>query len=97
MIRAACISLVIATGPVWAGAADPLAQRRAQCVGWMMTAYPSGLEEVACTNEFGLPSPFLFKCASAQRNGFADTTQQRACQVFFARASQAAGDGYVQN
>ncbi|MHC0053470.1 hypothetical protein [Actibacterium sp. D379-3] len=98
MIRAVIISIfAIAAGQASAGAADPLAQRRAQCVGWMMSAYPSGLEEIACTAEFGLPSPFMFKCASARHNGFENETQQRACQVFFTRASQAAGEGYVLN
>lgn len=75
--------------------ADPYEARRSQCVAWMTSAYPSGLEEVACTAEFGLPSPFLFTCARAEHVGFASATQREACRLFFARAAEIAADGYV--
>lgn len=70
--------------------------RCAQCVGWMMSGYPSGLEETACTAQFSLPSPFLFKCVRAQRRGFENATQKRACQLFFQQASVKAEGGYVR-
>jgi len=99
MVRVSIIlALAAITGPpAAAGPGDPLAQRRAQCVDWMMSAYPSGLAEVACIDEFSLPSPFVFQCISAQHNGFESKTQRRACELFFARASKAANGGYVLN
>lgn len=76
---------------------DAYEDRRARCLGWMMTAYPSGLEEVSCTVEFDLPSPFLFKCIRAQRVGFDNSTQQRACGLYLARAADRMSDGFVRN
>lgn len=76
---------------------DPYEERRARCLGWMMTDYPSGLEEVSCTAEFDLPSPFLFKCVRAQRTGFDSATQQRACGLFLAQAADRVSDGYIRN
>ena len=73
------------------------ADRRAQCVDWMMTAYPSGLEEVACNAQFALPSPFLFKCARAQKVGFRDSTERDACQIFLANTARKIGNGYIRN
>ena len=69
----------------------------ARCIDWMLTDYPSGLEETACAAYFGLPSSFLFKCARAQKLGYRSTTQRRACVLFFAKASKQAESGYVQN
>lgn len=86
------------SGPVWAGPTaqpDPYEARRSQCVAWMMSAYPSGLEELACTSEFDLPSPFLFKCIRAQRVGFASETQIAACRLMFERAAEETAAGYV--
>lgn len=76
--------------------ASAFADRRTQCTQWMVGGYPSGLEEKACTWTFGLPSPFLFKCARAQKWGYENETQKQACISFFAKASEAAGDGYVR-
>ena len=78
-------------------AADPHTEHRARCIGWMMSDYPSGLEETACAAYFALPSAFLFKCARAQKLGYQDATQRRACALFFARASKQAETGYVLN
>lgn len=90
--------IILSLGAGAAGATepgDPYEARRAQCVAWMMTAYPSGLEEGACTAEFGLPSPFLFACARAEHRGFDSAIQREACRVFFARAAETAAEGYV--
>ncbi|MEL7466714.1 MAG: hypothetical protein AAFN79_21750 [Pseudomonadota bacterium] len=73
-----------------------MAERRAECLGWMMSGYPSGLEETACTAQFDLPSPFLFKCARAERRGYDDATQRKACASFLASASEAAERGYLR-
>lgn len=81
---------------VSANADDRLAERRAACLGWMMNGYPSGLEETACTAQFDLPSPFLFKCARAERRGYDDATQRTACATFLADASDAAEQGYIR-
>ncbi|MEQ9259783.1 MAG: hypothetical protein RIG84_11860 [Roseovarius sp.] len=62
----------------------------------MLTSYPSGLEETFCTAEFDLPSPFLFKCARAQRLGYESASQREACRLMFARAAEEAANGYVQ-
>lgn len=92
---------LVITLALWAGTAaaaepgDPYEARRAQCVAWMMTSYPSGLQEVSCTAEFGLPSPFLFTCARAEYHGFSSETQREACRIFFARAAETAAGGYV--
>jgi len=67
------------------------------CVGWMLTAYPSGIEEVACTAEYDLPSPFLLKCAQAQRKGFESTTQREACRLMFSDAARQTAAGYLKN
>ena len=73
------------------------ARQREACVAWMLKgAYPSGLQEVSCTSEFGLPSPFLFKCASAQNEGYSSTGQREACALFLARAADATRQGYVR-
>lgn len=90
------ILLLSLAWPALAGT-DAYEQRRAACVGWMMTAYPSGLEEVSCTAEFDLPSPFLFKCMRAQRVGFDSQTQKRACGLYLAQAADRVADGYVRN
>ncbi len=71
--------------------------RREQCVGWMMTDYPSGIQEVSCVSEFSLPSAFMFKCARAERNGYRDELQRKACMFYFAKASRNAQGGYVRN
>lgn len=94
MIRAA-LALLLSAAPALAAGQDPLAARRSQCLGWMMTAYPSGLEEISCTAEFDLPSPFLFKCARAQRAGFESEMQMRACESFFARSAAQVQSGYI--
>ncbi|QFT82319.1 hypothetical protein FIU89_16975 [Roseovarius sp. THAF27] len=78
-------------------AAQTLEDRRAQCMGWMMQGYPSGIEETACTAQFSLPSPFLFKCARAQRVGYDSVRQRAACKLFFEEASLAADEGYIRN
>ena len=89
--------MILCAVPVGAAGPDAYEARRATCEGWMLTAYPSGLEEVACTAEFGLPSPFLFKCARAQHQGFASATQREACRLAFLKAARAAADGHVLN
>ncbi|MEL6337396.1 MAG: hypothetical protein AAFQ88_12250 [Pseudomonadota bacterium] len=71
--------------------------RRAQCVAWMMSAYPSGIEEVACTQHYGLPSPFMFQCVRAQRSGYETQAQKDACRAFFVRAVERTEAGYVKN
>lgn len=86
------VVLLLSASPA---AAVDLDARRAQCVGWMMSGYPSGLEETSCTAQFSLPSPFLFKCLRAERLGFEGDTQKRACQHFFTRASVRAKNGYM--
>lgn len=95
-MRALAIILSIWAIPAAASdAGDPYEARRAQCVAWMMSAYPSGLEEGTCTAEFGLPSPFLFTCARAEYSGFTSATQREACRLFFSRAAETAAEGYV--
>ena len=95
-MRALVIILSFWSGAALAGEpADPYEARRTQCLAWMMSAYPSGLEEGACTAEFALPSPFLFACARAEHLGCSSETQREACRVFFARASESAAGGYV--
>ncbi len=76
--------------------ADPVALRHAECVRWMMTGYPSGLEETSCTAQFDLPSPFLFKCVQATRRGYDSNNQRLACATFLSKASSAAEGGYVR-
>lgn len=87
------VVLLLSASPA---AAVDLDERRAQCVGWMMSGYPSGLEETSCTAQFSLPSPFLFKCVRAERLGFERDTQKCACQHFFIQASVRANNGYVR-
>lgn len=88
------VGFLVAAGSAQAGAYE---DRRAQCLGWMVQGYPSGLEETACTAQFSLPSPFLFKCAHAQRKGYDSELQRNACRLFFEEASIATGDGYVRS
>lgn len=76
--------------------AQSLEDRRTECVGWMMSGYPSGIEETACTAQFSLPSPFLFKCIRGQRLGFDTTLQREACSDYLARASSEAAESYVR-
>lgn len=76
--------------------ASTLEDRRAQCVGWMMQGYPSGIEETSCTAQFALPSAFLFKCMRAQRAGYDSETQRNACRIFLEEASLATQNGYVR-
>lgn len=90
------VALVFVTGSGPAHG-QSLEDRRAQCMNWMVTGYPSGLEETACTAQFALPSPFLFKCARAQKTGFRDLQQRKACKLFFENASLATANGYVRN
>ncbi|WP_158966457.1 hypothetical protein [Chachezhania sediminis] len=66
-------------------------------MGWMLTAYPTGLDEAFCTAEYDLPSPFLFKCARASRTGFDCETHREACRLMVSRAADAAAKGYVRN
>ena len=77
--------------------AQTLEERRVQCMGWMVQGYPSGIEETACTAQFSLPSPFLFKCARAQQIGYDSAQQRAACRLYFEEASLATQDGYVRN
>jgi len=70
--------------------------RRTQCLGWMYSGYPSGLEETACTAQFSLPSPFLFKCIRGQKTGYDTDLQKAACSDFLARASDEAAESYVR-
>ena len=91
----AVLIFVLAIWPQTALASDGLADRRAQCVGWMMSAYPTGLDEQWCTTQFALPSAFHFQCARAQHKGFTTEGQRNACASFFARAADQATSGYV--
>ena len=72
-------------------------ERREQCIAWMMTDYPSGLEEGSCISEFSLPSAFMFKCAKAGTDGFRNAVQRDACHLFFVNAARDASLGYVRN
>lgn len=97
--RAVLVAAIVAlpgTAPAVDMAVD-LAERRAQCVSWMMAGYPSGLEETACSRQFALPSPFMFKCMRAERRGYASETQRRACVLFLTRAAERAEQGYVRD
>lgn len=76
---------------------DPYDDRRAACTDWMMSDYPTGLDESWCTAEFALPSAFLIKCARAQHLGFESPTQQKACRLMFLRAAETAANGFVLN
>ena len=71
--------------------------RRAACTGWMLSAYPTGLDEAWCTAEFALPSAFLIKCARARHLGFDSEAQRDACRLMFLRAAETAAAGYVVN
>lgn len=93
----AVIALSVLVAVASPAAAQTLEKRRAQCMGWMMNGYPSGIEETACTAQFSLPSPFLFKCARAQRLGFDSVRQRKACKLLFEEASLATDDGYIRN
>ncbi|MEO0774791.1 MAG: hypothetical protein AAFZ04_16605 [Pseudomonadota bacterium] len=86
--------LMISTTASFAGSES---ERRTQCLGWMMQGYPSGLEETSCTNQFSLPSPFLFKCVRAERRGYDSDLQRNACALFLEEASLRAENGYVRN
>ena len=86
--------ILLSSSAVLAGSES---ERREQCVGWMMQGYPSGLEEASCTNQFSLPSPFLFKCMRAERNGYDSELQKNACVLFLEQASLRAENGYVRN
>lgn len=88
--------LILGFLPACAAAADPLADRRVQCLDWMMSGYPSGLEESACNAQFALPSPFLFRCARAQRAGYASLTERRACGDYLARMARDTAQGCMR-
>lgn len=98
MLKAALVFTLLAS-PALANpgmeALEALEARRAECVGWMMGGYPSGIEEKACRAEFALPSAFLFKCMAGLQAGFASTGERRACAGFLARAAEAAERAYV--
>jgi len=87
---------VLAAFATQASAADAYEQRRQQCLSWLASGYPSGLEEISCRAEFDLPSPFLMLCARGLRVGFRDDTQRAACARFFAARSAEIADGYVR-
>lgn len=74
-----------------------LEERQDKCIKWMMSDYPSGIDEIACVSQFSLPSAFLIKCSRAEKSGYKDETQRKACELFFARASKTARHGYVIN
>ncbi|WP_299966364.1 hypothetical protein [uncultured Roseobacter sp.] len=76
--------------------ADAEDTRRNICLGWMLGGYPSGLEETACTAQFALPSPFLFKCIRAQRTGYDSDLQRRACTLYLADVSRQAANSRVR-
>ena len=95
VMRAALIFLFALAGPQVASA-DPLEERRGTCLGWMVSGYPSGIEETACTAQFSLPSPFLFKCMRGTRLGFDSDLQRRACVDYLARASTDMADSYIR-
>ncbi|MEL7346778.1 MAG: hypothetical protein AAFN17_03400 [Pseudomonadota bacterium] len=92
---AAGLGLALMSAPALADTVTD--DRRAQCVAWMMSAYPSGIEEVACTQHYGLPSPFMFQCVRAQRSGYETQAQKDACRAFFVRAIERTEAGYVKN
>ena len=72
--------------------ADGYEARRDTCTSWMMSAYPTGLDETCCKAEFALPSAFLFKCARAQHLGFDTPVQREACRLMFLRAAEIAAN-----
>lgn len=78
-------------------AADNYETRRDTCTSWMLTDYPSGLDETWCRAEFALPSAFLIKCSKAQQVGFTSKTQREACRLMFLRAAGETANGYVLN
>lgn len=100
MNRLFALSLValisFGSGPVSADVST-IEHRRKQCVAWMMSDYPSGIQEASCVSEFSLPSAFMFKCAWAERNGYRNELQRKACVFFFAKASNNAENGFVRN
>ena len=95
VMRSALFLLFALAGPHTA-AADPLEGRRSACLGWMLSGYPSGIEETACTAQFSLPSPFLFKCIRGTRLGFDTDLQRRACVDYLARASTDVEGSYIR-
>jgi hypothetical protein len=76
---------------------DHYETRRDTCTSWMLTDYPSGLDETWCRAEFALPSAFLIKCSKAQQVGFSSQTQREACRLMFLRAAGETANGYVLN
>lgn len=100
------ISLLVLTLIALPAHADPTAgamvtdsyeARRDTCTTWMLTDYPSGLDETWCRAEFALPSAFLIKCSKAQQIGFSSQTQREACRLMFLRAAGETAAGYVLN
>lgn len=78
-------------------ATDAYETRRDTCTNWMLTDYPTGLDETWCRAEFALPSAFLIKCSKAQQVGFTSQTQREACRLMFLRAAGETANGYVLN
>lgn len=78
-----------------AAAAQTSEERHTQCLQWMAGGYPSGIEEVACTDQFSLPSAFHFKCLRAARVGFANETQRRACGMYLRDQAAEVDRGYL--
>lgn len=76
---------------------DPYEARKAACTTWMMSDYPTGLDESWCTAEFALPSAFLIKCARAKHLGFASAGQKEACRLMFLKAAEDMTNGIVLN
>ena len=97
IIAIGAFALLINVSSLSAAEISTRKQRQQQCIGWMMSNYPSGIQEVSCVSEFSLPSAFLFKCARAERKGYRDKLQRKACSLFFAEAADTARSGYIRN
>ncbi|MEM8753841.1 MAG: hypothetical protein AAGF90_12760 [Pseudomonadota bacterium] len=65
--------------------------RKAACLDWIVLGFPSEAAEAACVAEFELPSPLLFDCARAGRDGFSSARQRIVCALLLAEAGRAAG------
>lgn len=90
-----CLSILALFLGANAATAQTSEERHAQCLQWMLGGYPSGIEEVSCTDQFSLPSAFMFKCARAARVGFAHDAQRRACGLYLRKQAAQAEHGYL--
>jgi len=72
---------------------DPVFRR---CVTWMLGGGRGALLENVCLDDYGIPPPSIFTCATKVRTGFLSSNDREACAILFEEQTKKVRAGYIR-